>query len=227
MTDEEVKKMMVGLAVAQTETDRLFKELAQEGDRRQQEADRRQQKAERRHEETKALLEGLAQRADRRQTNIDRLLKSLADNIGGLSNKFGSFTEALAFPSMDKLLSEKFKMDFIAPDARKRREGRSCQIDVLAYSNTKRNTVFVVEIKSRLRPEDIDQVLNILRDFSFFFPEHTGKELYAMVAVVEADDTLRKKLLKQGIYLAQISDEVFQLAVPEDFEPRSFSSAEI
>jgi len=209
MTDEELREMVAGLAVSQAETGRLIQELAD--------------KAERRHAETEELFRKFQQEADRRQAETDRQLRALSDNIGGLNNKFGSFTEALAFPSMEKVLTEEFEMEFIDPDVRRRRGRNWIQIDVLAHSNTGRNAVVVVEIKSRLREDGIDQLHKILEEFFDFFPEHRGKELFAILAVVESPEDLRSKVLGEGIYLAQISDHVFQLEVPKDFEPRSFS----
>ncbi len=200
MKDEEVKAMVAGLAVAQAETDRLLKELAQAADRRQQEADRR-------HEETESLV------------------KELSRNVGGLSNKFGSFTEALAAPSLEKLLTETLGMEFVDLDVRRRRGPRRTQIDALAHSNTGRNVVYVVEVKSRLKDEGVDQMLKILGNFFDFFPEHRGKKLYAILAAVEAPDELRSRVLDKGIYMAQISDDIFQLKVPEGFKPRSFAES--
>jgi len=51
--------------------------------------------------------------------------------IGGLDNKFGSFTEGMALPSMEKVLVEHFGMDTIMPRIRKYRNGVQLEIDVL------------------------------------------------------------------------------------------------
>ncbi len=197
----------------------------QEADRRQQEADRRQQKADQRHQETESLIKELARASDRRQAKLDRQLKALRDNIGGLSNKFGSFTEALASPSLERLLTETFGMEFVDLDVRRRRGSRRTQIDALAHSNTGRDAVYVVEVKSRLKDEGVDQMLKILGNFFHFFPEHRGKKLYAVLAAVEAPDELRSRVLDKGIYMAQISDDIFQIKVPEGFKPRSFAQS--
>ncbi len=211
MKDEDLKAMVAGLAVAQAETDRLLKELAQAADRRRQEADRRH--------------EALTQEADRRHEETEGLVKELSRNVGGLSNKFCSFTEALDAPSLEKLLTETLGLEFVDLDVRRRRGSRRTQIDALAHSNTGRNAVYVVEVKSRLKDEGVDQMLKILGNFFDFFPEHRGKKLYAILAAVEALDELRSRVLDKGIYMAQISDDVFQLKVPEGFEPRSFAES--
>jgi len=42
------------------------------------------------------------------QKETDRQLKELGKQIGGLGAKFGSFTEGLALPSMEKILRQRF-----------------------------------------------------------------------------------------------------------------------
>ncbi len=171
------------------------------------------------------LIEDLAKEGAERQAETDRQLRTLRKEVGGLANKWGRYTEAMAYPSMDKLLREDFQMEFVAPDVTKRLNGRSLQIDVLGYSNTRTSAVYVVEVKSRLRSEDVDQILNILDSFFDFFPEHHGKALYGVLAAVHVEDSLRARVLKKGLYLAEVSGDLYELNVPEDFKPRSFAPA--
>lgn len=156
------------------------------------------------------------------QKETDRQLKELGKQVGGLGEKFGSFTEGMALPSMMRLLVDRFGVTTLAPRFRRRRNGRQLELDVFAYSNTDRNVAFVVEIKSHLREDGLEQMLKILREFPEFFPEHRDKKLYGILAVVDAPDDLARRVLDHGIYLARIRDDVFILDVPEDFEPRSF-----
>ena len=45
--------------------------------------------------------------------DTDNQLKESGKQIGGLGDKFGSFTEGMAFPSLEKMLRERFGMDVI------------------------------------------------------------------------------------------------------------------
>jgi hypothetical protein len=42
------------------------------------------------------------------------------------------------------------------------------------------------------------------------------------LAAVDAPPELQKKVLQEGIYLANIHDGVFEIQVPDDFQPRTF-----
>ncbi|NEQ96259.1 MAG: DUF3782 domain-containing protein [Cyanothece sp. SIO2G6] len=200
-TSEEVWQLLRELVQSQQETDRRM----QETDRRMQETDRRMQETDRRMQET------------------DRQLRELGKQIGGLGAKFGSFTEGLALPSMERILQQQFGMEYISPRVRKRRNGEEIEIDVLAYTNSDRHAVYVVEVKSHPREEAIAQMQRLLQRFPQFFPEHQDKQLYGILAAVSLPEELRQRLLAEGVYVAKIDDEVFKLDVPEGFEARSWN----
>ena len=206
-TSEDVWRILAELATAQAEltaaqkeTDKQLKEVSQQ----QKETDRQQKETERRQQET------------------DRQLKELGRQIGGLGAKFGSFTEGLALPSMETILRQRFGMEVISPSVRASKEGQHLEIDVLAYSNGELNTAYIVEVKSHVRQEDITQLKSILQRFRRFFPEHKDKKLYGILAAVDLSPELREKILQEGLYVAQIHDQVFELDIPDNFQPQTY-----
>lgn len=218
MTDQELRNAVATLALKHgelteslQETHRRLRESGEETDRRLRESG----------EETDRRMRESRVENDRRRQEMERYLRELGQQIGGLGEKFGSFTEGLALPSMSRILSKRFGMDVIAPSVRARNNGHSMEVDVLAYSKT-RDEVYVVEVKSHLRQDALDQMKKILRDFHDFFPGHAGKKIYGILAAVDAPDGLRKKVLQEGIYLARIHDGQFELQVPDNFQPRAF-----
>ena len=151
-----------------------------------------------------------------------RMIQEVGKQIGGLGEKFGGFTEGLALPSMTKILRERFGATFVSPRARAWKDGEEMEVDVLAYSNSGTDEVYVVEVKSHLRQDGIRQMLKTLQNFRSFFPQHKDKKLYGILTAVDAPQELQKKTLEQGIYLARIHDGVFEVQVPDDFQPREF-----
>jgi hypothetical protein len=196
------------LTAAQKETDLQLKEVSQA----QKETDRQ--------------LKELGKQTDRQLKELgkqtDRQLKELGKQIGGLGAKFGSFTEGLALPSMEKILRQRFGMEVISPSVRASKEGRHLEIDVLAYANGNLNTAYIVEVKSHAREDSITQLKSILQRFRAFFPEHKDKQLYGILAAVDMSPDLREKTLQEGFYVAHIHDEVFELDIPENFQPQRY-----
>jgi len=154
-----------------------------------------------------------------------RTVRELARQIGGLGNKFGTFTEGLMWPSLKRILFDHFDCDTVAPVTIKRRrtDGREMEIDMLGYSNGEANKVVVVEMKSHLTEQDLDQFEENLRRFGEFFPEHRGKSLEGVIAAVGIKEPMTDRVLRRGFHLAKADDEAFALADPEGFVPRRFT----
>ena len=192
-TSEDVWRLLAELATAQAELTAA-----------QKETDRQQKETERRQQET------------------DRQLRELGKQIGGLGAKFGSFTEGLALPSMETILRQRFGMEVISPSVRVSKGGQHMEIDVLAYANGELNTAYIVEVKSHAREDSIIQLKSILQRFRNFFPEHKDKRLYGILASVDLSNELREKILQEGLYVARIHDQVFELDIPNNFQAQSY-----
>ena len=206
-TSEDVWRILAELATAQAEltaaqkeTDLLLKEVSQ------------QQK-----ENAQQIKE-----TDRQQQKTDKQLKELGKQIGGLGAKFGSFTEGLALPSMETILRQRFGMKVVSPSVRASEDGQHLEIDVLAYTNGELNIAYIVEVKSHAREESITQLKSILQRFRRFFPEHKDKKLYGILAAVHVSPELREKILREGFYVARIHDQVFELDIPDNFQPQIY-----
>ena len=236
MTDEELKELVASLAIAQRETDKQLRlsqqetnqqlqELAcaqRETDQRLQELACAQKETDLQLKETDLQLKETVQQLKETDKQLSKQLKNLAEQIGGLGNKFGSFTEGWAFPSMVKVLRNQFKMESIATNFQVKRDDKLMELDVFAYSNGNLNTACIVEVKSHVREEDIQQLLRQLTRLREFVPEHANKKLYGILAGVQFPKQMREKIWQQGLYLASIHDEHFTLQLPDNFQPRIF-----
>lgn len=205
MTQRDLRELVAGIAVRQEHlferAERLFETVGRQGE----DTDRRLKENALRMKETEIFIQ------------------ELGKQIGKLGEKFGGFTEGMALPSMQKVLEARFGMNVITPRVRVRKGGRTMELDVLAYSNLpESDAVYIVEIKSHLREDGLQQMLRILREFRGFFPEHAEKKIYGILAAVDLSPKMRDKVLREGIYLACIHDEEFGLQVPQDFQPRAF-----
>lgn len=220
-TAEDVWQLLAEIAEAQKENDRQLRESRQAQQETQQETDRQFRES---REEFDRKLKESREEHDRMLRELGQQVKELGGQIGGLGRKFGSFTEGLALPSMDRILRQRFDMETVTPRVRVRKGGEEIEIDVLAYTNGDRNVAYVVEVKSHPREEAIEQMKRLLARFPQFFPEHRDKEVYGILAAVDLSAELRRQILGEGLYVARIEDDVFALDVPEDFQPRVWST---
>ena len=207
---------------------------SEEADRRSEEADRRSKELDRRFEEsarqfgeTRNLLREQSketnrgfQETDRRMKETERMIKEQGRQIGGIGDKFGYFTEGLALPSMERILIEKFGMTSIMPRARNRKNGEEIEIDVLATANDEINLAIVVEVKSRVRMDAIEQLRKLVARFRDLYPEHEDKGIMGILTGIDWDRGVADKAREMGFLTASIRDEMFRLTVPENFQAR-------
>jgi len=160
------------------------------------------------------------QETDTRMKETGRRLDQLGQQIAGLGDKFGYFTEGMALPSMERLLTERFGMENISPRHRVRRLGREQEYDVLAWANGEVNSVVLVEVKSRVRFEAIEQLLGQIETLPLMLPELTGKARLGILAGVDWQPEVEQAAQAAGLYTARIHDEMFELTTPSGFAPR-------
>ena len=199
-------------AVTYEEVLSLFKETElrmRETDLQMRETDRYMQETARQMRET-----------DRRIRELDRLTREQSKQISGIGNKFGYFTEGLALPSMERILTEQFGMTTIMRRARTRKNGEEIEIDVLATANEGINLAMVVEVKSRVGWKSIEQLQRIVSRFREIHPEHRDKAVMGILAGVDWERGIQAKAREAGFLTASIQDEIFELTTPEDFEAR-------
>ena len=195
MSDQELKDLVASLAVAQQETAKQMKQTNQE------------------------LMERMA--ASRAE--VDKQIKQTQKQLGELGNKWGTFAEGMAIESIKKILKDEFNIPVISRNVEKRMNGESIEMDAFGYENSTVNTAVIVEIKSHLREDAVEQIERIMEDFPRFFPDYADKKLYGIIACVYAPDNIKNTLRKKGIYLAVLHDEVFELCDFKNFTPKDFN----
>ena len=164
----------------------------------------------------------LSTKNERRIEKLSRSSKRHDKQIGDYGNKFGEFTESLAEPSIRRILDERFDADYekrLKIDWSK--QIGTLEIDAWGVARNGVEAVYLVEIKSRFRPEYIAQVLRQVGKFRKYVHEYRHYAIFPIVATVRISDADRRRVWKAGMYLIDIADGVFKLAEsPERFNPK-------
>ncbi len=226
MTDDELRDLVAETSRVAADNSRAIREMREESERRWQEWQKQSQanreQSERRWQESRKQWQESREEilASRRET--DRLITSLERRLGEIGNAFGLYTESMFQPSLKRILRQRFGMTVIIAPQKFQIDGAEYEIDVVGHAGEKSDEVYLAEIKSQLRDDGIQQILEHLRRFPQVFPEHRGKKLFGILAAVTIPDNVRIHALKQGLYLATVKDDVFELSTPDDFVPRPF-----
>ena len=206
MSDQELKDLVASLAVAQQETAKQIKQVSLEIKQSNLE-----------------INQQFTERMDISRKDVDKQIKKTQKQLGELGNKWGTFAEGMAIESIKKILKDKFNIPVISRNVQKRMNGESIEMDAFGYENSTINTAVIVEIKSHLREDAVEQIERIMADFPKFFPDHADKKLYGILACVHAPDNIKNLLRKKGIYLAVLHDDVFELCDFKNFTPKDFN----
>ncbi|MFY7997269.1 MAG: DUF3782 domain-containing protein [Candidatus Kapaibacteriota bacterium] len=182
-----------------------------------------QEAADRRAEEADRLFAESRAEADRRKAEADKTMEELKRQIGGLGNKFGSFTEGLLLPSVETILRKQFGVtDFYM--RLKTYHGADIQeLDGFGFVNGAKNIGFIIEVKSHLDDRAIKQTLKQLQRFGDFHPQYKGMTLYGILAAVDTVSLeQRNSVFNAGLYLVTANDDVAEMPTPpEGFTPFS------
>ena len=169
----------------------------------------------------KAQLAASQEAADRRAAEAARDTKELKEQIGGLGNKFGSFTEGLLLPSVERILAERFGVTNFTMRMKARKGAEMLELDGFGFVNGEKNIGFIVEVKSHLDRRSIEQTLRQLQRFGTFHPQYKSMTLYGIITAVDAiSETMRQAVYDAGLYLVTVQDDVAEMPVPpQGFTP--------
>ena len=160
-----------------------------------------------------AMLSAKFKETDAQFKETDRKLKAIGKNLGNIGERFGSFTEGLAYPSMRKILRERYGIDnTVANYLRDLPDGKEIEFDAFGFTNGSVNNAVVVEVKTHLQSKHIYEFKQELADFKQNFPEFKDKHLYGILVTARVvSKELRHEIFENGLHLAIVHDEVFNL----------------
>ena len=192
---EEVGEKFEEVAEQQKETDKKIKELGKE---------------------VKEVVEGL------RQVRIG--IEYHGEQIGGLGNKLGGYTEAMAMPSIRGILDRRFDANFEGSLlVRNTNNQLDMEVDAWGVSRNGTGAAYIVEIKSKFHNDHIKQVWQLVRRFRDNRSEYRRRAVFPILAVVDISEEGRATVWNAGIHLIDINDGVFRYAMPpQDFEANGY-----
>jgi len=154
---------------------------------------------------------------DRQMKETDRRLKKL-DQL--FTSQWGALIESLVEGDLVNLLqSRNIPVQRIHPRPYGRRNGEHFEFDILAVNGEQ---VVVVEVKTTLRPEDVNHFLRKLARFTVYEPEYSGKTVYGAVAYLKASEAATVHAERQGLFVIRATGDSASIVNDEQFQPRAF-----
>jgi hypothetical protein len=229
-TTIEELQAIVAQSVLDTQAFKAQLAASQEAaDRRAAEADRRAAEADRLFAESKAEADKRAAEADKRAAEaaedsrkLKRRLDELGKQVGEVGNKFGRFTEGMALPSVRKLLFKRFGVEDFMPRRQKRVGDETIELDALGVVNGERNEGYIVEIKSHLRADGLEQMFSILERFRSLFREYAHLKLYGVIVAADASLEVLSEARAAGFYVITFENNLMRFHDDNGFQAKAY-----
>ena len=175
-----------------------------------QELSEAQKETDRQMQETDRLIKEIARKADRRMNKMR----------GMFDNRWGMLVESLVEGDLVNLLqSRNIPVRHTHSHSHGRRNGEHFEFDILAVNGEQ---VVVVEVKTTLRPEDVNHFLRKLVKFTYYEPEYNGKTIYGAVAYLKTSESAPVHAERQGLFVIRATGDSASIVNDEQFQPRAF-----
>ena len=150
------------------------------------------------------------QETDRRIRELDRLFTS----------QWGKLVESLVEGDLIKLLNEKgIPVESIVPRRRGNKNGQNYEFDLIAINGA---ALVIVEVKTTLRPDDIEDFHKKLWNAKTYMPEYHDKIIYGAVAFITADGSSDRMAQNKGFFVIKATGSSSSIVNEPGFIPKPF-----
>jgi len=176
--------------------------------------------------ETREQIREVAKRQEETDREIRLLSRENDSRFKDLRELFtgqwGKLVEALVEPSVLRLFQERnIQVIDTAQRLKTTKNGEQMEIDILA---TNKDSVIVVEVKTTLKVEDVnDFISEKLSRFFEFFPKYKGMKLYGAVAGIKIEESADRYAYRKGLFVLTLSGEGMVVILnDEKFKPKQW-----
>ena len=207
-------------AEAKLENERRAAELERQTAEAKLERDRWAAELERQTAEAKLERDRWAAEAERSMAELKRTVERTSKAVDSLTTRWGRFVEELVEPAVLRLFQEKgIDIKEVYPRARVKRQGIAMEIDILGVDDT---DLVVVECKSRLSQDDVDEFIEKLTRFKIAFPHYQNYRAYGAVAGIEINEGIDRYAYKKGLFVIKPSGDTVAIINDADFQPNTW-----
>ena len=158
---------------------------------------------------------------DRQLQRTDQELRDLFAKtdakIDALTGKWGRFVEGLVVPAAERLFRERgIAVERISQRVKAHKNGDRLEIDILAVNG---DYAVLIEVKSTLGVDDVNEHLERLNKFKLFFPEYAGRRVLGAVAGIVIDENADKYAYRKGLFVIGQKGDTVRILNDERFEP--------
>ncbi len=168
------------------------------------------------------------QETDRQLKETDRILsekfnetsKQIKELNKLFTSQWGKLVESLVDGDLVKLLRQKgIEVERTAQRVEGNYQGENFEYDIIAYNGTE---IVIVEVKTTLRPEDVNDFHRKLWKSKTYLPEYKEKVIFGAMAYITSDGSSHRMAEKLGFYVIRATGSSASIINQESFKPKAF-----
>ena len=149
---------------------------------------------------------------------LDKLSRDTDKKIGDLTGKWGQFVEGMVAPAVIRLFAERgIVVTDIARQFERQRGDDGIEIDIFAKNG---EYVVLIEVKSTLGVDDVNEHLERMAKFARLFPEYHDLKAVGAVAGMIIPKNVARYAYQQGFFVIAQSGETVQFLNDAKFAPK-------
>jgi len=165
-----------------------------------------------------AAIESLVAQNAKTSADVDRVMKSLNDSFGGISQRLGKLTELVVVPMLRRDMNaqghhfDRAEVNKLIRGVIGGRKEDIAEVDMLLLGPAE---AMAVEIKTRLKDNHVKDHMERLQDLRDHEEEADvkGKKLFGAIVGVVVDDKARNLAKNNGLYVVEIREEEGKLNI--------------
>ncbi len=175
------------------------------------------QASDKKWQETERLMKEQSRETEKRFRETDKKIKKAFDLF---TSQWGRLVESLVEGDLPRVMQERGIMVKRTLERAKSDDEKGYEFDIIAVNG---DVCVVVEVKTTLRPDDVNDFLYKLKHFREWMPEYAGKErVLGAVAYIRVDSNSDKMAERSGLFTIRATGKSARIVNPEGFEPKAF-----
>ena len=167
----------------------------------------------------------LFRETDRKMQETAQQMKETDSRIKRLDDLFtgqwGKLMESLVEGDLIKLLQERnIKVDATLTSLKGEYDGEYAEFDIIAVNGEE---VVVVEVKTTLNLNHVNQFIDKLKKFKRWRPEYRDKKIYGAIAYLKANQGSARYAEKQKLFVIKATGSSASITNAKNFKPKAFS----
>jgi len=168
-------------------------------------------------QQTDKLLTEKFKETDMQFKETDRKIREL-DRL--FTSQWGKLVESLVEGDLIKLLKERdIQVESIVLRRKGNKNGQNYEFGLIAINGTE---MVIVEVKTTLRPDDIDEFNKKLWNAKTYMPEYHDKIIYGAVAFITADGSSDRMAQNKGFFVIKATGSSSSIVNEPGFIPKPF-----